>query len=138
MELTDKVWLAAVLDCEGTISVHRSGQWYKPTLNVTSTCIDLVRKVEQVTDAGFVTKQAFAQFKNHPEWKTPWRWEVHRLDKVAVILKEVIPWMIVKRKQAELLLEFCEKRLKHPHHPLTEEERNLADRIRQLNTRGQA
>ena len=69
-----------------------------------------------------------------------YRWQVKDKADIVSMIKKIIPYMKVKRKQAMLLMSYYSSRLEkisedYPFEPITEEERNIAKRLTELNKR---
>lgn len=65
------------------------------------------------------------------------RWELGSLQ-AAELLKQILPYLQIKREQAELFIELTELKLKSkPSHRFAEERQfEIVERIRELNQRG--
>ncbi len=107
--------IAWVIACEGSVSLHkvdrnRCGNWqYQPTISVDNTSKVLLNKWKKIVGkiGGFYTHR-----KYHNTWKDCHHWKLSKLADLKVLLKEIIPYLPIKRKQAKLLLEFVCDRLK--------------------------
>jgi len=70
--------------------------------------------------------------------KLVYRWQIKDKADIVSMIKQVLPHMRVKKKQAMLLMNYCISRLKKiskddPFVPITEEERKIAERLIELN-----
>jgi hypothetical protein len=55
---------------------------------------------------------------------------------VLVFLEMLLPYLIIKRRQAELVIEFCKSRLAKPNHaPYDERELEVFAEVKRLNER---
>ena len=106
---TQAVWLAAILDGEGSISIYReqrrgnaSGYRYKAVVTVSNTNTDLICKVNDLMQ-GFALKKD----KRPSHHKECYRSTAHGRN-VEAILRATRPHLIAKKEQADLVLEFCE------------------------------
>jgi endogenous inhibitor of DNA gyrase (YacG/DUF329 family) len=105
---TQAVWLAAMIDGEGHISIYRerrrgntSGFRFKLVVVVTNTNKNIVDRVVEITQ-GFAAKKD-KRPKNH---KPCYRAQVHGRNN-EVILRAIRPYLVAKGAQADRALEFC-------------------------------
>ena len=98
-------YVAGVLDCDGSIwiGVDRSGAYVRHTLRV------------NVTNTRQALPEWFAEHfggrcthypKKKAEWRDEYRWQVSGLTALPV-LQVCLPYLLVKRQQALLALEFA-------------------------------
>jgi hypothetical protein len=105
----ERAWLAAMLDAEGTIGIYRhkiaktrSGFKYIPTVSMSNTHQGLVEHFLSITDCWSTFRAASVRNEHHkPQWKVEIK---HR--NLREFLPQILPYLIAKRRQAELLLEF--------------------------------
>ena len=69
-----------------------------------------------------------------------YRWQIKDKADIVSMIKQVLRYMKVKKKQATLLMRYCSSRLEKiskddPFVPITEEERKIAKRLIELNRR---
>lgn len=105
-----KAWLAALIDGEGTISIwrerrpkNRSGVRYKAVVLVTNTNLALLDALYQCVDGYACTHNARRANKKH---KATFAVYVSRRA-IRSLLEQIKPYLVAKRKQADLVLEFC-------------------------------
>lgn len=118
----DRVWLAATVDAEGTIcgfdhtraddGSHRSGVHITIT-NTSSRLLDEAARIWPTSRSEHQHPTA-----GHLGTKQSWRWIVHGIDNKLSALRDLYPYLIVKREQAVvayslLLLMKDAKRLGH-------------------------
>lgn len=113
VDLTDlqAVWLAAFLDAEGSIGVQRSkkaakrsGYYYYPAVQVSNTNEDLIRAVYDLVGENASLAQ---KTPPNPRAKDIWNLQVNQRA-IPTVLKQILPFLIAKTRQAELVLKFCE------------------------------
>lgn len=138
-------YIAGIIDGEGSIMLvgarHKSfmEQYkrrypsYYPTLRVGMIEREPLDLLVEITGKGKV-----AQEKSYHRQRPMHRWTVYRKDDVYKVLKMIEPHLIVKRKQAQLLLEYMDKNpVCHISRPITKEisdmRREYWERIRALN-----
>jgi len=69
-----------------------------------------------------------------------YRWQIKDKADIVSMIKQVLPHMKIKKKQAMLLMNYCSSRLKKiskddPFVPITREERKIVERLIELNRR---
>ena len=105
----DRVWLAAMLDAEGSIcgTEYTTGDRTKTNIyiSVTNTSVPIIDKCERL----------FPQDVKHVYEKTNgvsnrrcFRWDVERMDTKTLFIREIYPYLVAKRKQAILGYTFLE------------------------------
>ena len=139
----DKCYLAGFLDGEGTFSIYRIKNRRTPTLRphicVANTNEEIIDWVKKTIGAGCLSKGRAKKKKN---WKPYLTLDIYRFADIAGLIKQLLPFLKVKRKQAELLLEFCESRLRslcgvrHNQAPYAKREYKIVDEVQQLNKKG--
>lgn len=105
----DRVWLAAMLDAEGSVcgTEYLNGDRTKTNIyiSITNTSVPIIEKCERL----------FPQDVKHVYEKTNgvsnrqcFRWDVERMETKALFLREVYPYLVAKRKQAIIGYTFIE------------------------------
>lgn len=108
-DVCDQVWLAAMLDAEGSIcgTEYQSGDRIKTNIyiSITNTSVPLIEKCDRL----------FPQDLKHIYEKTNgasnrkcFRWDVERMDQKALFLRTIYPHLVAKRKQAIIGYTFIE------------------------------
>ena|ERR1019366_3556272 len=106
-----KGYLAGLIDGEGCISLGRnlnlrSGNYdYGPAVCVTNTNRDLLVWCKAVTGIGIVPNGSIAP---NPKAKIRYVWRL-RADEIVPLLPVVLPYLVIKQVQAELLIEYLSK-----------------------------
>ncbi len=70
--------------------------------------------------------------------KSVYRWQVKNKADIVSMIKQVLPYLKIKRKQATLLMRYCSSRLEkvsedNAFEPITDEERKIAKRLIAMN-----
>jgi hypothetical protein len=98
-------YLAGIVDGEGTIGIGKGGstKYYAriSVANVNKEVIDLLAKI-------FGSKTRLEKI-NIPNRQPIYRWGTSGNLSVPKIIKYILPYLIIKRKQAEIVLKFCAK-----------------------------
>ena len=141
----DIIWAAGFLDGEGCITINRlkyyrdvTKKYYQPQISASQTIKGemAVLKLQSIF-GGFVYR--YKEKRNRLDTVT---WGTRSRDSQRTILK-ILPYLVLKRPQAELLLEFYEcmemkeksYRLKDKDH---DDREKLWNRMKILNERGEA
>ena len=110
MTEVEKAWFAGVFDGEGSIVDYKHIKGYSRVtgerfrglrISITNTVKELEDKVLEV--AGVGTIQARPKPIN-PRHSQAWHWQVHG-ENAKSILRQILPWLIVKRAKALKVLE---------------------------------
>ena len=108
-DVCDQVWLAAMLDAEGSIcgTEYQTGDRIKTNIyiSITNTSVPVIEKCDRL----------FPQDLKHIYEKTNgasnrkcFRWDVERMDQKALFLRTIYPHLVAKRKQAIIGYTFIE------------------------------
>jgi len=130
----DRVYLAAIIDGEGTITViieNRRDGTLTPHISISGTDGNLLRWLKTRLRSGYYVRE-----DKYPQRKPIWRVRIEGLLNVKILLEQIVQFLIVKRKQAELLLEFCNLRLEDRARERNPRLFEIAKEIRYLNRKG--
>lgn len=124
-------WLAAVIDCEGWIGATRTqrshGFVYVFGVGVGNTNIKLIQRLTEITGMGY-TSTVTPRMTNA---KDKHMWNVVRYEDVRNFLVTVRPHLILKQRQADIVLSLP------PKHTRAQEARKAAyDECARLNKKG--
>ena len=108
----DTTWayLAGIIDGEGTISLtlindkKRKREYLRPYILIGNSNPKLFEYLERRIVRGSITKSLKVDRK-----KTVYRWQITDWQSIKLILRNTIPFLVLKWEQAELLLEFSER-----------------------------
>ena len=142
LEETQKAWLAALIDGEGWIGIVKekragnvSGARYYANVEIANTKRDLLDAVTRCVGEAFVyLKDHRIGQVNHKKMYSV------RIKKRAIpsLLEQIKPYLVIKRRQAEIVLELCRVKAETPmrasqNHDIQE---SLRNQCRALNRRG--
>lgn len=105
--LLDNVYMAGLIDGEGTISIGRdSGVYRSPYLSVSSTTKEIMEWLVSTYGGGYVIQKVYQ--KHH---KPSWSWKLRNKADVFKALEEVLPYMKEPEKvrRGRLILDEYEK-----------------------------
>lgn len=118
-------YLAGIVDGEGSFGVYSAGT----RLSITNTHKPLLEWVKDFTGTGRIWEVKRNQLTKRPcyQWDCAAR-------AIRVILPNIIPYMIVKRRKAELFLEYLQGIEPNSNKPISEQEeirrRSLIEQMR--------
>jgi hypothetical protein len=100
--IEDLAYLAGIIDGEGTIGLywHKARDSYRVKIYVVNTCKNLIDWLGSVF-GGYVYE------RKHNQWKTRYEW--HLGEDSMDLLESLIPYLKVKKGQANVILEFRKK-----------------------------
>lgn len=104
----DRVWLAAMLDAEGSIcgTEYMAGDRTKTNIfvSITNTSVPIIDKCERL----FPQAVKHVYEKGGPSNRKCYRWDVERMETKALFIREIYPYLVAKRKQAIIGYTFLE------------------------------
>lgn len=127
------IYLAGILDGEGCITVSAGKRKtcvnYNPLICVQNTSKQLIDWL-QLTFGG----QVYLSKKETAKTRTAWMWRITKKRNIESLLLSVLPYLLVKKNQAKLLLNFV--RLEPS--ALTEQRVIIYGKLKNLNSRGKS
>lgn len=108
-DVCDQVWLAAMLDAEGSIcgTEYQSGDRIKTNIyiSITNTSVPVIEKCDRLFPQDL--KHIYEKVNGTSNRKC-FRWDVERMDQKAMFLRTIYPHLVAKRKQAIIGYTFIE------------------------------
>lgn len=130
---TDKAWLAGFIDGEGTITLFKCrGKWLSPAIEIENTCKEALIWTKELL--GYGSDIRIHERKKSQDRKIVWYYNVFGVDNVGNILKVILPYLKVKKKQAELLKLYCDEHI--PYGGTTGIEWEIYYDLKELNKKG--
>ena len=138
--LVVKVYVAGLLDGEGMITVsvkknkadpQKGGSPLTPVISISNTKKELMVWLS-TNVAGCTIKTDYDTEKR----KDVFAFQIARLLDVQALLEQVLPFLIVKKRQAELVLEFCNVRLQDKWMEYNPRLFEITKEVRYLNRKG--
>jgi len=143
-------YLAGIVDGEGCISiskVHRSktnstpydGIRLSARVNISNKSKLLMEELDST--AGHLANYRPYDFNNPLRKGQAYIWEIGKLQNIVEFLESIYPYLIVKKKHCEVLLQFCKSRigknhLSNPDRGYTKDEHVLYLQLCNLNNGG--
>ena len=141
MSPTEAAYFAGFVDGEGTIGVYRalrkenrSGYRYQPTLSVANTNYPALETLQRMCGNGRISQTNKLHNEHH---KMGFRLQFSS-DQIRLILPQLVPYLVIKKSQAEYVLEFLAFRVKgrNPSQEYQQRTEELARACKLLNARG--
>ena len=145
---SELVWLASAIDFEGSILMYPNWTPYKTPTSIranttvlTNTDLVLIKYSRKLLKK-YKIKSRIVPLSNGKRWKKQWnpawRVEISKVDDNKMFLPLVYPYLIAKKKQCKLVMEFLSIRnSKHNRHrKTTVHEWELMAQCQLLNKRG--
>lgn len=123
MILMDKSYIAGFVDGEGyfgLFTTFRTKTAYQCAIKVGQTC-DGIPVIEELQRR----YGGYLQHRSPPNRKPSLHWELKGKKNIKPFLIDILPYLIVKKRQGILLLEYCEARQSHPLYLGKDREREL-------------
>ena len=99
-------YMAGFFDGEGTFRVRKASGRYHPGVMVINTNLEVINLVAQFLDQHDIFYCFEKELQRNPAWKQSYRITVGRIADVFSLCMLLLPYLVVKRKQAELLMQF--------------------------------
>ena len=129
---TEKAYIAGFIDADGTIIISNSKKIFTPRI-VMGNCNKLVLEtIQSMIGVGKI----YTKKMNTKEWRTLYHYSIGTHVNLIKLIPQLIPYLILKRKRAELVLEFCN--IRHCDSKSTYKQRcfEIYDELKTLNRRG--
>jgi hypothetical protein len=127
------IWLAGLFDGEGTILVSkytRTRDEYLrvvPEVMISNTSKPVMMNIAETIDMPLSERK-----REDRKWIYELR--IRKMENIVLFLEKIIPYLRIKRTQAELLYVYCKSRVERPwRSKYTNEELQLFNKIRELN-----
>ncbi|MBA7490225.1 hypothetical protein ES702_00760 [subsurface metagenome] len=134
-EATSKI-IAWSIEWEGMISMRKKTNQLAPVVAIQCTKLELIDGFHKLV--GRIGKIYGPYHRKNPNAKPLYGWKLYTLKEIRDFCEQIIPFLITKKRQAELVLEFCNLRLSRPayNYPYTQREKNIVCEVAKLNERG--
>lgn len=131
-------WFAGFVDGEGTFSfsIHWPTKRIAPRFQVCNTSAIAFENCKAILDTWGISYRITTQ-KLNKNWKVVWKIEVSRYKQIKNLIPIFLSYLIVKKRQAELVYEYtCQRILTPYHNGYTKDQIDMVKLVRQLNQRG--
>lgn len=146
---TELAYLAGIIDGEGCISINHAGEWktnksFQCKVRLANSNLDLINWVMQTLEKlgikGYIAHSR--RCENNPKWKRVYDLGILNQTKCHTVLSAIRPYLVSKRAQADLVLEWIDSRWnrKKPegfrYIPYSKRELEIVQQLKVLNQRG--
>ena len=112
------IWLACAVDSEGTIGLAKSKRKehsvYAPRVQITNKNKDYIDFAKHCMEQlGCKVNEVKLKIEKNDNWSNVWNISVNRQSEIYLLLDQLYPQLIIKRKQAKVVSEYCQMRLKY-------------------------
>ena len=142
-KLPDKRYIAGLMDGEGSFGIYNfssRGVRWAPVVKIGMTDgFEIIRSLQKEFGGTL-----FLRKYDNPKYKSNLMWTLRSREKIRRFIKLVQPYLIIKKKQTELILRYYDENQVpwKPYVKLTERELNrrkeLYNEMRKLNRKGPA
>lgn len=148
----DLAYFAGIVDGEGSLSIvkstlHQSGRitsYYVTRMSVSNTNMALIKWITKRFGGHGATQ--YKEGTRNPKWKAAY-YVGFSAGRLKTLLPTLLPYLVIKQKQANLLIEFLALRESKRHvynslsrrfiqSPYSTRELEIVDEIKRLNRRG--
>ena len=139
---TDLAWLAGIIDGEGNISLicrKSRGGIYRPFIVITNTDIRILEKCQNIGHQLGINFYIYKrQIKDRQKHKLAYNALTQKMGHVVKLIPYLLPYLIAKKDQAQILLEFSLYRLENlrSHKHDWNKENLWYQKIKNLNQKG--
>lgn len=104
------IYLAGVFDGEGCITAgkYKDTTYIQTAVSANGSFYPMVRKFHDVFGFGSVNGTTGREAYAHSGTRDMWRWSATKRQHQVLFLRAVLPWLIEKRAQADVLLAFLD------------------------------
>ena len=106
MNESEKAWLAAAIDGEGTLGIYKKKKsYYQTIILICNSSLKFVEKAREITNKGSIS------IHSRPKGYLPsYEWHVSKQGDCLEILTAILPYLIIKREKAERILLYLKFR----------------------------
>jgi hypothetical protein len=133
-----KGWIAGIVDGEGYVGLVENATPNRatsltPRIDVHSATRCMQLELRRLTGIGYIGR------KQRPEnQRDVFGWSLWAVETVGPFLEVITPYLIVKRRVAHVVLEFCSRRRALRGQPYDARDWHALKRVRELNKRGRS
>jgi hypothetical protein len=135
----EKAYLAGIIDGEGVIGIskyhhpHAKREHYVTYFSIINTSKALADWLEEKIFSKISVKRRMVPRVSSLGKKPCYRFTIGTKN-ACILLKAILPYLVIKKRQAELVIQFADVRLRKPRKaPYSEEEKRLYEECRKLN-----
>lgn len=133
-------WLGGIIDGEGSLTLrkHRKRKEnyiIKPVIVINNTNKIIIDNIIRIYKKNDIAHWTTLVEYNNKKWKNYWSISIEGLRRIDRAIKILGPWLVGKKRHAEILKKFCTSRLNKlgKHVRYSEKELKLVEEIKSLN-----
>lgn len=113
----DRIYIAGIMDGEGSFGLHKHknkrckrGWYYQSLVCMVNTDKKIMQWMSSIINVNHkcVSRR---KGKMKPTWSPCYVWYLGRIPEIIQFIEMILPFLKIKKKRAELLLEYCKIRL---------------------------
>jgi hypothetical protein len=131
--------MAWAISLEGAITLHKQTDPRTKTpelyavVSLANTNRNLLTKLMEISGFGHIRSKSW---QYNERCKPCFYWTIRNIQECLAFLRQIQPHLPSKQEQADLLIEYCEERLKNWRLPYSTRDFEIHERIKSLNKRG--
>lgn len=130
----EKAYITGIIDGEGSIHLQQSnGTSFNPILSISNTNKQLLEKIKAIIGGKINPSKNELR---HPRQKPAFVLIISNFRNVLETVRRLEPFLFVKKPQANLIIEFCESRLRRFHEHYNRREKWIHAELKRMNKRG--
>jgi hypothetical protein len=132
----EKGWIAGIIDGEGYIGLVENNNETRsltPRVDVHSTTKCMQVELQRLVGMGYLGRKRLREGE-----KQLFGWSLWAVETVGPFLEVVTPYLIVKRRVAHVVLDYCTRRRALRGQPYDARDWRALKRVRELNKRGRS
>lgn len=138
-------WLAGIIDGEGTITICRINGFMRPIIQIVNTNTSLILESQRIIESMIGRRLSIGKVKDYGKSVLScYRIQYIKHSDLKIILTTIFPYLVAKKEQARLVLEFLEIRMniiRKPrigihggqNKPYSDREENILTQVKLLN-----
>ena len=146
-------WLAGIWDGEGSFVIEKNGKnFLSGRISLTNSSTEMISEVTKIFDSFEISGHLWLEDKKINKHKKCYHLTINKIIDVKKATELMLPFLIAKRAQAEILIRFLSSRMKYKKIPIrnktngriegiekigySEEEISLYEQLKALNKTG--
>ena len=105
----ERAWLAAALDGEGNIIFVSRKKQHVTQVRIVNTDLRFLNRVKDITGTGRIKEKK--RLYSKPNWKKCFEWHLYSLESCSLLLKQLLPYLIIKADIAKQVILFADYHL---------------------------
>lgn len=115
-------WLAGIWDGEGTFSItyqnKKYGEAYIAKASLSNTDMAMINEIIKILDSYNIGGHLFKESPRRKEHKASYHITINKLNKLKQLVELILPYLVNKKPNAEIMLRFVNSRLKYKKSPI--------------------